>query len=183
MRNFKKAAVLTSVLLFVALAVYLNWSYNKKEEEAAMTNTETTLAEDKTIEEAGLFYQKPEEVRTVSAYFETVRLNRSRARDEAVQTLSNVSETSGASQETVDTALAEISQVAEYTMMEAELEGLILAKGFDECVVFITDDGVDVTVPASSDGLSTAEVARITDAVLSETNFTADNLKIVEVRG
>ena len=182
MRNFKKAAVLTSVLLFVALAVYLNWSYNKKEEDVS-ANAETTLAEEPELEEAGLFYEKPEEVKSVSAYFETVRLNRSRARDEAVQTLSNVSETEGASQETVDMALAEISQVAEYSMMEAELEGLILAKGFEECVVFITDDGVDVTVPASSDGLSTAEVARITDAVLSETNFTADNLKIVEVRG
>ena len=97
-------------------------------------------------------------------------------------TLGAVSETEGASQETIDTALAEITLVAEYTIMEAELESLILAKGFEECVVFINNGGIDVTVPASGEGLSTADVARITDIVLAETTFEAENLRIIEVR-
>ena len=62
------------------------------------------------------------------------------------------------------------------------LEGEIMAKGYEECVVFITQDGVTVTVPAPSEGLSRAAVARITDVVLDGTEFVASQLRIVEVK-
>ncbi len=195
MKTLKRNAVILSVLLFVCVAVYLNWQYNKKDDGAAdagasadSTAAETSAtentsgAEDKT-ESAGLYYTQEDGETTMAEYFANVRLNRSQARDSAVQTLSTVSETEGASQETIDEALSEIARVAEYTMKEAELEGLILAKGFEDCVVYINDGGIDVTVPAPGEGLSTAAVARITDVVISETDFTAENLKVIEVKG
>ena len=206
MKTLKRNAVILSVLLFVCVAVYLNWQYNKKDDAAADTGAgtdstaaetaapenggdtqtaapeDTSGAEDKT-ESAGLYYTQEDGKTTMAEYFANVRLNRSQARDSAVQTLSTVSETEGASQETIDEALSEIARVAEYTMKEAELEGLILAKGFDDCVVYINDVGIDVTVPAPGEGLSTAAVARITDVVTSETDFTAENLKVIEVKG
>ena len=204
MKNFKRNIIVFAVLVFVCAAVYLNWSYNKNEEDAsalgqtdiaendAAKETDVQLADDtseqtseqpvSSAEDAGLYYTPDETDVTVSEYFANIRLNRSQARDSAVQTLATVSETEGASQETIDTALSEIAQVAEYTILEAELESLILAKGFEECVVFINNDSVDVTVPASGEGLSTASVARITDIVLNETDFKAENLRIIEVK-
>ena len=195
MKKFKRNIIVLSVLAFVCAAVYLNWSYNQKEadamasDDASAVNGETTENIEETalenmneIEDAGLYYTPDETDVTMSEYFANVRLNRAQARDSAVATLSTVSETEGASQETIDTALAEITLVAEYTIMEAELESLILAKGFGECVVFINDGGIDVTVPASGEGLSSADVARITDIVLSETDFEAENLTIIEIR-
>ena len=195
MKKFKRNIIVLSVLAFVCAAVYLNWSYNQKETDAMAAgdtsavngeiaeNAEETSAEDfDEMEDAGLYYTPGEADVTMSEYFANVRLNRSQARDSAVATLSTVSETEVASQETIDTALAEITLVAEYTIMEAELESLILAKGFGECVVFINDGGIDVTVPASVEGLSSADVARITDIVLSETDFEAENLTIIEIR-
>jgi len=204
MKKFKRNIIVFSVLVFVCAAVYLNWSYNNKDkddaaltgqtdivndviEDTALADTpeeteSSSLTEDETAEDAGP-YSTPEETDVVmSEYFAQVRLTRTQARDSAVETLSTVSTTEGASQETVDSALAEIAQVAEYTIMEAELESLILAKGFEECVVFINEGGIDVTVPASTEGLSTAAVAQITDIVITETGFEAENLKIIEVR-
>lgn len=204
MKILKRNAVILSVLLFVCVAVYLNWQYNKKGDAAdagAVTDStavqpttsendgdaqptaseEASGSKDKT-ESAGLYYTQEDGETTMAEYFANVRLHRSQARDSAVQTLSTVSETEGASQETIDEALSEIARVAEYTMKEAELEGLILAKGFDDCVVYINDGGIDVTVPAPGEGLSTAAVARITDVVTSETDFTAENLKVIEVK-
>ena len=198
MKKFKRNIIVLSVLVFVCAAVYLNWSYNQNETDAAAVQdqdaAETVIgdmqedaetsatAADETAEDAGLYYTPEETDATMSEYFANVRLNRTQARDSAVATLGAVSETEGASQETIDTALAEITLVAEYTIMEAELESLILAKGFEECVVFINNGGIDVTVPASGEGLSTADVARITDIVLAETTFEAENLRIIEVR-
>ena len=202
MKNLKRNIIVFSVLVFVCAAVYLNWSYNKGDDAsaagqtaaaddkttdtAAAENTELTdiasVTENEDAESAGLYYV-PETVETgVSEYFAQIRLTRAQARDSAVETLSTVSETEGASQETVDTALSEIALVAKYTMLEAEIEGLILAKGFDECVVFINDGGIDVAVPVSGEGLSSAAVAQITDIVLTETDFEAENLTIIEVR-
>jgi len=194
MKKFKRNIIVLSVLAFVCAAVYLNWTYNQSEDAASEENgaaesvigeiAEDTAATDgeETAEDAGLYYIAEETDATMSEYFANVRLNRTQARDSAVATLSTVSETEGASQETIDTALAEITLVAEYTIMEAELESLILAKGFDDCVVFINNGGIDITVPASGEGLSTADVARITDIVLTETSFEAENLRIIEVR-
>lgn len=204
MKKFKRNLIVFSVLVFVCAAVYLNWSYNNKgEDDAELTgqtdvidsaaedtaladvseDTEVSaVAEDETAEDVGLYYTPEETDVVMSEYFAQVRLTRTQARDSAVETLSTVSTTEGASQETVDSALAEIALVAEYTIMEAELESLILAKGFEECVVFINDGGIDVTVPASTEGLSTAAVAQITDIVITETGFEADNLRIIEVR-
>lgn len=198
MKKFKRNIIVLSVLVFVCAAVYLNWSYNQNETDAAAVQdqdaAETVISDmqedaetsataaDETAEDAGLYYTPEETDATMSEYFANVRLNRTQARDSAVATLGAVSETEGASQETIDTALAEITLVAEYTIMEAELESLILAKGFEECVVFINNGGIDVTVPASGEGLSTADVARITDIVLAETTFEAENLRIIEVR-
>lgn len=196
MKAFKRNAIIVSVLVFVCAAVYLNWQYNKNGEKAEELGTAAkteTMADDKTsdaaaadletdAEDAGLYYTGEDVADTMTEYFASVRLNRSQARDSAVQTLATVSETEGASQETIDQALAEISKVAEYTMKEAELEGMLLAKGFDDCVVFINDGGIDVTVPAPIEGLSTAAVARITDVVTSETDFTAEDLKVIEVK-
>lgn len=204
MKKFKRNLIVFSVLVFVCAAVYLNWSYNNKgEDDAELTgqtdvidsaaedtaladvseDTEVSaVAEDETAEDVGLYYTPEETDVVMSEYFAQVRLTRTQARDSAVETLSTVSTTEGASQETIDSALAEIALVAEYTIMEAELESLILAKGFEECVVFINDGGIDVTVPASTEGLSTAAVAQITDIVITETGFEADNLRIIEVR-
>lgn len=191
MKTFKRNAVILTVLLFVCVAAYLNWSYNKKtdDSEAAADvtpqETESVLTENEADEEAdvpdaGLYYESDSAVN--SEYFDTARLNRQQARDAAVTTLSTVSESDGASQDVIDAALQEITDMAAITVKEAELENLIIAKDFADCVVTISDDGIKVTVPAPEEGLSAASVAKIADVITSETDFTFADMKIIEVK-
>ncbi|MGM9521652.1 MAG: SpoIIIAH-like family protein [Oscillospiraceae bacterium] len=206
MKVFKRNAVIITVLLFVCAAVYLNWSYNKKAEEAAGTenaaendieaSTDTdaqtkaeTLSDTAAGDEAGLFYtgNVAESTGTsalsaeLKEYFAEVRLERQQARDEASATLQTVAEAEGASQETIDEALSQMTQIAQWTVKEAEIENLIRAKGFLDCVVYLSEDGASVTV-AAEDGLSNVSVAKITDVILSETDFTADQLTVTEIK-
>ena len=118
----------------------------------------------------------------MAGYFDQVRLNRRQARDEATATLSTISETAGASQEAIDAALAQMMQLAGWTAQEAELESLITAKGFENCVVFIAEDGVTVTVSVDVEGLSTAGAAKIADIVTAETGCAASDIKIIEIK-
>lgn len=196
MKAFKRNAVILTVLLFVCAAVYLNWAYNKNEDAAETKAGENapgveTLAGAESgskADSAGLYYTAGESQNTssvsetASEYFAAVRLSREQARDAACETLSAVTEAEGASAETVDAALRQLADTAEASMLETELEGLIRAKGFEECVVYISDGGVSVTVQSPPDGMSQAAVARITDAVLERTDFSANDLKIIEVK-
>lgn len=200
MKVFKRNVVIITVLLFVCAAVYLNWSYNQKEAapgvaDAAMDDSMDAAAEgidDTNLTdisqaggEAGLYYSGDEDVSAISdemaEYFAEVRIERQAARDDAATTLETVAASEGASQETVDSALSQMAQMAAWTVKEAELENLITAKGFQDCVVYISDSGVSVTV-AANEGLSNADVAKITDVVTTETDFGADQLKVVEIK-
>ena len=187
-KNLKRNIVMAAVLMFVCAAVYLNWSYSKQygEADAAMVK-----AEDLAMAAANQRYSEQyteaaaiEEAATekVSPYFATARLTRQQSRDEALGLLETAAAGEGASQETIDAAMDSIAAMASWSMQEAQMENLLLARGFDDCVVYLTGEGATVAVPAPLEGLSEAEVARITDTVLSETSIPASQIRIIEVR-
>ena len=183
-KNLKRNIVVVTVLLFVCAAVYLNWSYNNKWGEADSAMVE---AEDKAMAEAEAMYleaiaQEEAEMETSAAYFAEARLTRQQARDEALSLLETAAASETASQETIDSAMESISAMATWSLQESQIENLLLAKDFKDCVVYMSGSGITITVPAPMEGLSTAAVARITDTITSETGYTASQITIIEVR-
>jgi stage III sporulation protein AH len=75
-----------------------------------------------------------------------------------------------------------ISAMANTSMTETQVENLLLAKNYADCVAYISGDGITVAVPAPEAGLTAEQVAAITDVITSETAFTAAQLKVVEVK-
>ena len=181
MKGAKKNILIITVLLCVCAAVYLNWSYNNRWGAA---DSSMVAAEDAAMEEADQQYQAAMNEKSASAsdYFAKARLTRQTSRDEALNLLKTAASSEGASKETIDGAMKSISAMATYSMQETQIENQLIAKGFTDCVVYITDDAVTVSVPAPKDGLSAEEVARITDVVTGESNFTASQLNVVEVK-
>ena len=177
MKKTKRNVAVIVVLLFVCAAVYFNWSYNAQWGSA---DAEMAAAEDAAMAAAN------GEAAAASAstddYFAKARLTRQQSRDEALSLLKSASAAEDASQETIDSAMRAISAMASDSMTETQIENLLLAKDFSECVVYITDDGITVAVPAPADGLSTAQVATITDVIVSETDYTAPQIKVIEVK-
>lgn len=200
MKIVKRNAIVLGVLFFVCCAVYLNWSFGKKgSNDSAQSGTEEKTAETAAQviavdqSDAGLYFTaQGDAAQTVDAqplvqtdysdYFAAVRLSRSQARDEATETLQVACSTTEASEEFIETATLQIMDIANWTMQEADLENLIMAKGFEDCVVYMTDSSVSVTVPAPTEGLSDASVARITDVILDQTDYMAEQIKIVEIK-
>ena len=190
MKTFKRNAVIITVLMFVTVAAYLNWSYGKTGDAEDVTvespKDTTAAAEPKGNEveqDAGLYYTPESNAgETPSGYFATTRLNRQQARDSAVETLAMVSDAEGASEELVNSALSKIAALASTCEKEAELESLIMAKGFADCVVFISEEGVKVMVPSGMEGLPSTSVAQITEIITTETEYKAVDLKIIPVK-
>lgn len=181
MKILRRNAIIITVMLFIGVAIYLNWAYNRR--EAELEDGAEVLYED----ESGLYYAEPvsgiaAEVNSVSDYFTNARLNRQQARDSAISTLRAAAETENASQTAVDEALSSIGLMADYAVREAAVEALVTAKGFDECLAFLTDDGIIVAVPAPAEGLGNSAVSRITDIVMEETGLHTEEIKIIAVQ-
>ena len=76
---------------------------------------------------------------------------------------------------------AENAKLQLISQMEQELivEGLIKAKGFEDCVISITDSNVNAVVKAEE--LSSTEVAQIVAVIQSQLNTGIENIKIIPV--
>lgn len=173
---WKRNAVVAAVLVLVCAAIYLNGRYAAKVEEPNKVLGQSTQV-DAPMEEA-------EEVSAEakpSDYFATARLTRKQARDSAISLLREASEDPDADSETASEAAKSIQTLASYTLSEAQIENMITAKGYADCVVFLADDSVSVVVSTETDGLQTEDVARITDIVKQETGLPAEKIKILEV--
>lgn len=171
---WKKRAVAGAILVFVGAAVYLNWRYSDNVQNQTKVLGQSTLVssqEETSGEEA---------VQNTSGdYFATARLSRKQARDSAISMLQTAESDENAEQSVLNEASQTLQVLAAYTVAEAQIESLVTAKGYADCVTFMGADSVSVVV-SDADGLDAADVARIKDIVINETSYTADQIKIME---
>ena len=178
MKNRKRNLTMLAVLMFVCAAVALNWTYNNR---WGVPDAEMVYAEDEAMMAAEADFAA-NLMTSGNEYFAEARLTRQVSRDEALELLQTAASSDAASQETIDSAMNAISAMAACSMQEAQIENLLIAKDFEDCVVYIGNDCVTVAVPAPQDGLSREAVARITDIICSETEYEAAQLNIIEIK-
>ena len=75
-----------------------------------------------------------------------------------------------------------IRRAGNTALSEAQIESMVIAKGFADCVTYITDDTVSVAVAAPAEGLSEADAALISDVVRSQTDYPLSQVRIIEVK-
>ena len=190
----KKGAIYSVIAQMLCVAVYLNWSYNRGEEDfSAASNTDDS----KILGQAQLVdgvAQTDDQSQTADAqessgfnvgssddsYFAEARLSRQKARDEAVSILNVTVENESADADAKAAATESIQVMAQSAMKESRIENLVIAKGYEECVVFINDNDVNVIVQKPENGLQEDDIARIRDIVISETGVKAEQIKIIE---
>ncbi len=143
MQIWKRNAVVSVIVLFVCVALYLSWSYGRTpEEEAPVMEPVVALGDEN--EPVSNDTENPEE--TSSDYFDEARLSRRMARDTALTILTEAVERGDVTQEIRDNASAEIAKLAQEALTEANIENLLLAKGYSECVAIIDPDGISIIV-------------------------------------
>ena len=202
MSIWKRNAVVVAIVLFVGAAVYLNWSYNNSQADPQQENQGKVMGQasmvsgtDKTSQDndaaqvssaageeqaEGQSQQEQEEKET--GYFATARLNRQQARDSALELLQKAAEDADADQTMVDEANQAIQTMAAFTLSEAQVENMVVAKGYGDCVCFLNENSVSVVVSTVEDGLTESDVAKIVEIVRQETGLGADQIKIVEAQ-
>ena len=179
-KNWKKNLVAAGVLVTVCCGIYLNWLYAGGETESL----EDTLNADKVMSDElldlGDSVQVDSDVEnTISDYFAAVRLSRQEARDSAISILQEAMAYGDESQ--LENSSAQLEQIIQTALTEAQIESLIIAKGYADCVVYISDEGVSVAVASPEGGLQQTDVAVIADIVITQSDFTMNDIHVLEV--
>lgn len=116
-------------------------------------------------------------------FFEEARLSRSKARDEALEALNKALKDTSVNEEEKKALTDKLSTQVNNITLETKLETLIKSKGFADCVVNLEGEKANVTVMTENDALTSEEVARIRDALISQcTGLDAQDITIVEVK-
>ena len=112
------------------------------------------------------------------SYFSSVQVSRQRNRDEALEVLQSVVDNDSATETAKNEALAEINNLARVMEAEANIETLIIAKGFEECVAVISGESASIVV--KSEGLQAAQISQINEIVYEQSGILPVNIKIIE---
>jgi stage III sporulation protein AH len=169
---WKRRAVVAAVLLLVGTSVYLNWRYAGNVEDSGK----------KVLGQSALVNGEAKDAEATGAgddYFATARLSRKQARDTAIGMLQEAQVDENAAEDVLNEASRTLQVLAAYTVAESQIESLVVAKGYADCVVFMGEETVSVVV-SDPDGLDAVDVARIKDIVVSETGYTPEQIKIME---
>ena len=110
--------------------------------------------------------------------FAEMTMSRKKARDEAMEVLTGVAQSSTAIDSMKQEALSEIQKIAGYIECESNIESLMMAKGFEECVAIVNGDTASIVV--KTDGLMDTQVAQISEIVYTQAGIHPDNLNIIE---
>lgn len=197
---------ITAVTLAAALmiAVYLNWQYARTDtagltgDAAQMTAApaeepvqadavlDGLATESEAVSGASRNYGEAQLVSVASdsgaKFFEQARLKREKAHDEAMDAIQKTMKSSSMSQEEKKEYAAQLTASLEDLNAENEIETLVRAKGFADCLCFLQNERADLTVMTSGEPLTAAQVAQIRDVVLSRSSVSAQNITVVEVK-
>lgn len=170
----RKNTLVACCVLLIAVAVWLNFSFADVPAEDILTGADTET-QGKILGES-TFVNGESDVE--EDYFSVAVINRQRVRDEAIDMLREVVDNVETNSAIRENAFNEMTRMAGETNSEINIENLVTAKGFEECVAVISGGTANIIV--KSDGLLPEEIAQIQEIVYTQSGTAIDNIKIIE---
>lgn len=190
----KRQLVLAALVVALGAAVYLNWALSGNTQlpaTQAVASGSRELGETLLVNGSGSAVtssssgsgsaaQKTGLNASTADYFSTARLNRQKARDEAVELLEKVIDDAKGSDAAKKDAVSQAAVIAQNTMKETAIENVIKAKGFSDCIVSLQNGEASVVVKTKGSAQDDAIV--IKDVVSDQAGISYDKIKIVETK-
>ncbi|MBQ8498107.1 MAG: SpoIIIAH-like family protein [Clostridia bacterium] len=176
--GIRNIVIVLSVLL-IGAAVYVNWALfggNDADQDASGDSVISGGVTDGTS--GGEGDQVSSDMNENTDYFAASQIERQRARDEAIEVLQGVVEDAATLDAAKEQALADIAAIAANIELEANIESLIKAKGFEECVAVISGDKANIVV--KSEGLQPNQLSQILEIVYLQADIVPANVTISE---
>ena len=182
MKKWKKNLIAAGILVTVCCGIYVNWLYSGGTNTANLEDTldaEKVMSDELLVLDGDSVAVDGDQITTISDYFAAVRLSRQEARDNAVSLLQEAM--SYENGETATETAQQLEQIVQTALCEAQIESLVIAKGYADCVAYMTENGISIAVASPEGGIKQADVALIADIVISQTDFELTDIHVVEV--
>lgn len=197
-----RGVTLATLVLALGAAVYMNWSFAKSVPESVSVAPEEAASVSAEVDSVAVYdplntepaeetaNKNYGEAQLVSAsqdsgteFFESARLARTKARDEALDSIQKTLKDTSLSEEEKEKLTEELEMQVSNITSETSLENKIKAKGFADCVVTLGPSRADVTVMTENDALTADEVTQIRDVLLASCKgLEAQDITITEVK-
>ena len=174
MQAWKRNAILATVMVLICAGIYLNWNASELEPVDLTETLDAEMVMGETVLE-----QETEELS--SDYFAQIRLSRQESRDSAVEVLQETIAFEDSSDEAA-AAVSTLDSLVGDALAESQIESLVIAKGYDDCVAYMSDESINVAVSAPETGLAETDIALISDIVASQTDYALSDIFIIEVK-
>lgn len=184
MKFGKKQLVLASLVLALGAAVYLNWQFaGTSRLPVGDSSSETsqlgaaqlvnnayveTVTDDLEPESSG--------ERGSGDALAQARIDRQNSRDQALELLDGVLESVDSDTAAKQQAVEQASAIAQNILAESNVESLLEAKGYADCVAYITAEECSVVL---SGAVEEADTLIIQEVVMEQAGLTADKIKII----
>lgn len=187
MKIWKKNMVAAAVLVTVCAGIYVNWLYSEENAAANLTDVldvEKVMSDDALVlsEDMAALASGGNLQTTSSDYFAAVRLSRQQARDSAVNLLQEAMAYSNQESSKELESSMELEDIVQTALSESQIESLIIAKGYEDCVAYMSGEGISVAVASPEGGLQQNDVAVIADIVMTQSDYSLDEIRVVEVQ-
>lgn len=200
MKLKKRQLILAMLIIALGAAVYLNWQFadngsiltattqvegqdSSNSEKALGDTTYVNTNADQNAQNAENSSQDNKDngmTPSATEYFSSARLARKQARDNANETLKTTIDNPNATDDVKKSAVDESAKIAANIEAEANIESMVKAKGFKDCMAYVENN--QCTVNVFTTGLLDSEAIIIKDIVSSQTGVSSSNIKIVEVK-
>ncbi len=172
----KKQILMFTMVLALVAAVWLNVKYSTDGSDFMATSSinDAKLGEAKYVA-ASSALSEPND------YFSKTRNEREESREQETELLEETIESVKSSEEAKNSAVVQLSKLTDRMEMEASIESLVKAKGFEDALAILTDDSCNVVV-RSKEELKKDETVQILDIVNSISKINFENIKIVAVK-
>ena len=174
----KRNLIIACSVILIGAAVWLNWML--------FSNTDTNGYDgyDKpsgnisdSLNSGNADSDTSADADATNTYFSATQINRQKARDEALEVLQAVVDNVDADEAMKNEALASIAAIADEIQKESNIESLITAKGFEQCVAVLNGDTACIVVQAAE--LLPAQLAQINAIVYEQTGITPTGVTII----
>lgn len=181
-KNGKRNLIICCSLLLIGGAIWLNWALFAKADTDGDYNPDSYEAGGTTA--GGTDGSQPSgdpaqgDVNDTDSYFAMAEIERSRARDEALEVLYQITSSEDATDEAKENAFASITKLSALIEQEANIEALIKSKGFSECVAVLGEDKANVII--MTEGLTDSQISQVVEIVYEQAGIKPENLTIIE---
>ncbi|MBQ7203528.1 MAG: SpoIIIAH-like family protein [Eubacterium sp.] len=182
-RKVKKTRVAAaSFVLILGLGILGNWYFENANVSDVIQPLISTGEKTKNLGEAEYVdaTTQQNDNSKESEYFSTARLERQNARDEALDKLQSVLEKTDESEKARKKAADEIARLSSNISAENKIETLISAKGVDNCLAVISENGDRVDIIVDSNDLEDALVMQIKDIAMQQIGCSYKDVTIIQ---